>query len=62
MADPRLGAKVRALRRREGLTQVKLAEALGISASYLNLIEHDKRPLPEGGHRGEQQQGRNPAH
>lgn len=40
-----LGAKVRALRRREGLTQVRLAERLGISASYLNLIEHDKRPL-----------------
>ncbi len=41
----RLGGKVRALRRREGLTQVRLAEKLGISASYLNLIEHDKRPL-----------------
>lgn len=41
-----LGAKVRALRRREGLTQVRMAERLGISASYLNLIEHDKRPLP----------------
>ncbi|HHO51665.1 MAG TPA: XRE family transcriptional regulator [Deltaproteobacteria bacterium] len=41
----RLGVKVRALRRREGLTQVRLAERLGISASYLNLIEHDKRPL-----------------
>ncbi len=43
---PRLGAKVRALRRRRKLTQVQLAEKLGISASYLNLIEHDKRPLP----------------
>ena len=42
---PRLGGKVRALRRREGLTQARLAEKLGISASYLNLIEHDKRPL-----------------
>ncbi|MGH2703742.1 MAG: helix-turn-helix domain-containing protein [Actinomycetota bacterium] len=42
----RLGAKVRALRRREGLTQVALAERLGISASYLNLIEHNRRPLP----------------
>ncbi len=40
-----LGAKVRALRRREGLTQKKMAERLGISGSYLNLIEHDKRPL-----------------
>jgi len=40
-----LGARVRALRRREGLTQVKMAERLSISTSYLNLIEHDKRPL-----------------
>jgi len=42
---PRLGAKVRALRRKAGLTQAKLAEELGISASYLNLIENDRRPL-----------------
>jgi predicted transcriptional regulator/DNA-binding XRE family transcriptional regulator len=40
-----LGAKVRALRRRESLTQVELAQRLGISASYLNLIENDRRPL-----------------
>lgn len=46
MADaPLLGAKVRALRRRENLTQVELAERLGISASYLNLIENNRRPL-----------------
>ena len=43
---PPLGAKVRALRRREGLTQTQLAERLGISPSYLNLIEHSRRPLP----------------
>jgi predicted transcriptional regulator/DNA-binding XRE family transcriptional regulator len=42
----RLGAKVRALRRREGLTQVQLATQLGVSASYLNLIEANRRPLP----------------
>lgn len=41
-----LGGKVRALRRRENLTQVALAERLGISPSYLNLIEHNRRPLP----------------
>ncbi len=41
----RLGAKVRALRRKRGLRQASLAEMLGISASYLNLIEHDRRPL-----------------
>ncbi|MGH7439789.1 MAG: helix-turn-helix domain-containing protein, partial [Polyangiaceae bacterium] len=43
---PRLGAKVRTLRRRESLSQVQLAERLGISASYLNLIESNRRPLP----------------
>ncbi len=43
---PRLGAKVRALRRRQDMTQVQLAERLGISASYLNLIESNRRPLP----------------
>ncbi len=43
---PRLGAKVRALRRRENLSQVQLAERLGVSASYLNLIENNRRPLP----------------
>ncbi|WP_437733875.1 helix-turn-helix domain-containing protein [Sorangium sp. So ce1335] len=46
MADaPLLGAKVRALRRREHMTQVDLAERLGVSASYLNLIENNRRPL-----------------
>ncbi len=40
-----LGAKVKALRRREGMTQVQLAERLGISPSYLNLIENNRRPL-----------------
>jgi predicted transcriptional regulator/transcriptional regulator with XRE-family HTH domain len=46
MADsPLLGAKVRALRRRENLTQVELAERLGVSPSYLNLIENNRRPL-----------------
>jgi len=41
----RLGGKVRALRRRKQLTQKKMAGLLGISPSYLNLIEHDRRPL-----------------
>lgn len=45
-ANLKLGAKVRAFRRREGLTQSDLAARLGISASYLNLIEHNQRPLP----------------
>ena len=43
---PKLGPKVRALRRRESLSQVQLAERLGISPSYLNLIESNRRPLP----------------
>lgn len=41
-----LGVRVRAVRRRQGLTQVQLAERLGISASYLNLIEHGHRAMP----------------
>jgi hypothetical protein len=41
-----LGAKVRALRRQKTISQVQLAERLGISPSYLNLIEHNRRSLP----------------
>jgi transcriptional regulator with XRE-family HTH domain len=41
-----IGARVRTLRRREGLSQVSLAKVLGVSASYVNLIEHDRRRLP----------------
>nr|WP_232296609.1 short-chain fatty acyl-CoA regulator family protein [Plesiocystis pacifica] len=40
-----LGSKVRAKRRARGMTQAELARRLGISASYLNLIEHNQRPL-----------------
>ena len=40
-----LGAKVRSLRRARSMSQVALAERLGISASYLNLIEHNRRSL-----------------
>ena len=40
-----LGGRVRALRRRAQITQVQLAAQLGISASYLNLIEQNRRPL-----------------
>ena len=45
MVEAKLGSKVRAQRRKRGLTQVELARRLGISASYLNLIEHNQRPL-----------------
>ena len=40
-----LGSKVRRLRRAHGVTQVEMAKRLGISPSYLNLIEHNQRPL-----------------
>jgi predicted transcriptional regulator/transcriptional regulator with XRE-family HTH domain len=43
--SPRLGARIRALRRRNGLSQAQLASELGISPSYLNLIESNRRPL-----------------
>src|SRR5687768_16010833 len=42
----RLGEKVRAMRRQREMSQAQLAERLGISGSYLNLIEANKRPLP----------------
>src|ERR1700747_1845602 len=46
MADiTSLGSKIRGLRRRENVTQVHLAQQLGISPSYLNLIEHNRRSL-----------------
>ena len=41
----RLGHRVRRLRREHGLTQAAMAERLAISASYLNLIEHNRRPV-----------------
>jgi len=40
---PRLGARIRRLRREQRLNQAQLAQKLGISASYLNLIEHNRR-------------------
>jgi len=40
-----LGHKVRRLRRDANMTQSDLAERLGISPSYLNLIEHNQRAL-----------------
>ncbi len=43
--NPRMGNKLRNLRKDRGLSQVELALKLGISASYLNLIEHNQRNL-----------------
>ena len=45
MARPLIGRTVRRLRSERGLTQQALATRLGISASYLNLIEHDQRAV-----------------
>ncbi len=42
---PQIGRTVRRLRQASGLTQKALALRLGISASYLNLIEHDQRAV-----------------
>ena len=39
------GHAVRRIRRANGLTQANMAEALGVSPSYLNLIERNQRPL-----------------
>lgn len=40
-----LGHKVRRFRQDLGMTQIEMAETLEISASYLNLIEHNQRPV-----------------
>lgn len=45
MARPLLGRTIRRIRLEKGLAQQALAARLGISASYLNLIEHDQRAL-----------------
>ncbi len=45
MAPPNFGRTIRRLRLEQGLTQQALALRLGISPSYLNLIEHDQRSL-----------------
>ncbi len=39
------GARIKRLRRELGLTQTAMADSLSISTSYLNLIEHDQRPI-----------------
>src|ERR1700684_188447 len=40
-----LGPKLRRLRRDLGVTQARMAEDLGVSASYLNLLERNQRPV-----------------
>jgi len=43
--DLKIGPKIKSFRRQLGLQANKLAEQLGISASYLNLIESGKRKI-----------------
>lgn len=45
MARIRIGSKIREHRKSLGITQAALAERCGISASYLNLIESDRRNI-----------------
>ncbi|EHL97779.1 DNA-binding helix-turn-helix protein [Acetobacteraceae bacterium AT-5844] len=45
MARPLIGRTIKRLRTDQALTQQALAARLGISASYLNLIEHDQRAV-----------------
>jgi len=47
MSDPKIfaGPRLRRIRKQHGLTQTAMAEELGISPSYLNLIERNQRPL-----------------
>ena len=40
-----VGPRLRRMRLERGLTQSQMAEQLGISASYLNLIERNQRPV-----------------
>ena len=42
---PFVGSQLRQLRKERGISQARLAELLGLSASYVNQIEHDGRPL-----------------
>ncbi|OBH43141.1 short-chain fatty acyl-CoA regulator family protein [Mycobacterium mantenii] len=45
MAKTFAGARLRRLREEQGLTQVALARALGLSTSYVNQLENDQRPI-----------------
>ncbi len=43
--EPQIGGKIRKLRRARNISQAELAKNLDISASYLNLIEHNRRKI-----------------
>ena len=40
-----VGPRFRRIRQQLGLTQTQIAEGLGISPSYINLIERNQRPV-----------------
>jgi transcriptional regulator with XRE-family HTH domain len=44
-AESQIGGRIKRLRRQRHLNQADLATALGISPSYLNLIEHNRRKV-----------------
>ncbi|MHA6299578.1 helix-turn-helix domain-containing protein [Devosia sp. CAU 1758] len=44
-AESQIGGRIKRLRRQRHLNQADLAQSLGISASYLNLIEHNRRKV-----------------
>ena len=45
MKSVRIGGKLRRMRQERHLTQTQMAAELGLSASYLNLIESNQRPV-----------------
>lgn len=45
MSKTFMGVRLRKLRAERGMTQVALAQALGLSPSYLNQLEQNQRPL-----------------
>ncbi|MEM1161088.1 MAG: helix-turn-helix transcriptional regulator, partial [Pseudomonadota bacterium] len=45
MVESILGTRIRERRRQSGIAQAELARRIGISASYLNLIERNKRRI-----------------
>ncbi|MGY9052804.1 MAG: helix-turn-helix domain-containing protein, partial [Rhodobacterales bacterium] len=45
MASALLGTRIRENRKALGISQKNLARIAGVSASYLNLIEHNRRGI-----------------
>ncbi|MEM6383325.1 MAG: helix-turn-helix domain-containing protein [Pseudomonadota bacterium] len=44
-----LGVRLRSLRKQRGVTQLEMAQALGVSNAYLSALEHGHRGLPNWG-------------